>query len=81
MSVILGEADLHEKLMLTSDKFRQLAQEHQSYAQQLEKFSTRSFLTEEEKIQEVTLKKKKLRLKDQMHHMLLRYRKQMEAEI
>jgi uncharacterized protein YdcH (DUF465 family) len=79
MSVLLGEAELREHLMETSEGFRRLAAEHHAYAEQLEQLSSRHYLTEEEKIQEVTLKKKKLMLKDQMYLMLQQYRKEMKA--
>jgi uncharacterized protein YdcH (DUF465 family) len=79
MSVLLGEAELREQLMVTSEEFRKLAAEHHAYSEQLERLSSRHFLSEEEKLQEITLKKKKLMLKDQMYSILQRYRKGMKA--
>ena len=79
MSVLTGEAELRELLMRSSEEFRRLASEHQAYDKQLEQLSNRHVLSEEEKLQEITLKKKKLMLKDQMYAMLSKYRKQMEA--
>ncbi len=79
MSVLTGEAELRELLMRNNEEFRRLASEHQSYDKQLEQLSNRHVLSEDEKLQEVTLKKKKLMLKDQMYAMLSKYRKQMEA--
>ncbi len=79
MGVLLGEAELREQLMNSSEEFRKLAAEHHAYAEQLEKLSSRHFLTEEEKIEEITLKKKKLMLKDQMYSLLQKYRKEMKA--
>lgn len=79
MSVLIGEAELRAQLMSNSEQFRRLAAQHQSYAKQLEQLSSRHHLTEDEKLQEITLKKKKLFLKDQMYSMLHKYRKEMEA--
>ena len=55
-----------EQLMASSEEFRRLAEEHQGYAQRLESLTGKKFLSEEEKVEEVRLKKLKLRLKDEM---------------
>ncbi|HXA86812.1 MAG TPA: DUF465 domain-containing protein, partial [Candidatus Dormibacteraeota bacterium] len=47
-------------------EFRKLAQEHTQYSQRLESLTQKRFLTDDEKLEEVRLKKLKLRLKDQM---------------
>jgi uncharacterized protein YdcH (DUF465 family) len=65
--------------MGTSEEYRRLAAEHQSYSVQLDQLSSRHYLTEDEKLQETMLKKKKLMLKDQMYTILQRYRKEMKA--
>ena len=80
MSVLLGEADLREQLMRTNEQFRRLAAEHKIYAEQLEKLTSRAYLTEDEKLQEITLKKKKLMLKDQMYSMVQKYRRELEGQ-
>jgi uncharacterized protein YdcH (DUF465 family) len=50
------------------------------YSEQLDKLSARSFLSEDEKLEEVTLKKKKLLLKDQMYSILQKYRREHEEQ-
>jgi uncharacterized protein YdcH (DUF465 family) len=80
MELVLGEAELREKLMSSNDEFRRLAKEHQSYARELEKLSTRPYLNVEERLQEINLKKRKLLLKDRMQSMVSQYRKRLEAE-
>ena len=45
---------------------QRLAQEHSQYSQRLETLIHKRFLTEEEQLEEVRLKKLKLKLKDQM---------------
>jgi uncharacterized protein YdcH (DUF465 family) len=48
------------------DEFQRLAQEHMQYSQRLESLTEKRYLTDDEKLEEVRLKKLKLRLKDQM---------------
>lgn len=79
MDVSLGEAELREQLMLRSEEYRRLAAEHQSYAKELEQLNSRLYLSEEEKLREITLKKKKLLVKDQMFVMMQQYRKKLES--
>jgi hypothetical protein len=57
---------VREQLLASSEEFRRLAQEHRSYAQKLDSLIQKPYLSEDEKIEEVRLKKLKLRLKDQM---------------
>jgi uncharacterized protein YdcH (DUF465 family) len=80
MNSLTPEAEFRNQLLRDNAEFRRLAEEHQSYDNQLEDLSNKHFLSEEEKLQEKTLKKKKLMLKDQMHSMVQKYRKQAEAE-
>jgi uncharacterized protein YdcH (DUF465 family) len=80
MSLALGEMELREQLMRANEQFRRLAAEHKMYADQLEKLTSRAYLTEDEKLQETTLKKKKLMLKDQMYSMVQRYRRELEGQ-
>lgn len=79
MSVLLDEAELRERLLTNSDEYRRLASEHRSYSERLEQLARRHHLNEDEKLQEITLKKKKLLLKDQMFAMIQKYRKEMES--
>ncbi len=79
MSVVIPEAELRDQLLKENAEFRRLAAEHQSYDDQLEDLSSKHFLSEEEQLQEKTLKKKKLMLKDQMYSMVQQIRKQMET--
>jgi uncharacterized protein YdcH (DUF465 family) len=55
-----------DQLLASNDEFRKLAEEHTQYAQRLESLTLKRYLTEDEKLEEVRLKKLKLRLKDQM---------------
>ena len=55
-----------DQLLTSHDEFRRLAQEHSQYAQRLDALTQKRYLSEDEKMEEVRLKKLKLRLKDQM---------------
>ena len=57
---------VRDQLLATNDEFRRLAQEHSEYQQRLESLIQKKYLSEDEKLEEVRLKKLKLRLKDQM---------------
>ncbi len=79
MSCLIGEAELRDQLLRENSEYRRLAAEHQSCDDQLEGLTNKHFLSEEEELQEKTLKKRKLMLKDQMYSMVQKVRKQMEA--
>ena len=66
MEVFWMATQVRDQLMASHEEFRRLAQEHTQYSQRLDSLIQKKFLTEEEKIEEVRLKKLKLRLKDQM---------------
>ncbi len=55
-----------DQLLTGHDQFQRLVQEHSQYSQRLESLTQKRYLTEDEKLEEVRLKKLKLRLKDQM---------------
>jgi hypothetical protein len=55
-----------EQLLTGHDQFQRLVQEHSQYSQRLESLTQKRYLTDDEKLEEVRLKKLKLRLKDQM---------------
>jgi hypothetical protein len=62
---------IREELMASNEEYRRLREQHTHYASQLNLLAAKNFLTEEEKVEEVRLKKLKLRAKDQME-MLVR---------
>ncbi|HLJ86244.1 MAG TPA: YdcH family protein [Candidatus Angelobacter sp.] len=57
---------VREQLLASHEQFRRLAQEHSHYSQRIETLSEKKYLSEDEKVEEVRLKKLKLNIKDQM---------------
>ncbi|HEY0077957.1 MAG TPA: YdcH family protein [Pyrinomonadaceae bacterium] len=71
---------LKEQLMSSDPEFRELAREHGRYEQRLSELSALAYPSDEEQLEEITLKKKKLAVKDQMHAIMLRHQKSSETE-
>lgn len=69
-------SQVRDQLLASNDEFRRLAQEHSQYSQRLDNLYQKRYLSEDEKLEEVRLKKLKLRLKDQMEHIEQRYRRE-----
>jgi len=57
---------VRESLLASNEEFRHLVQEHAQYSQRLDNLSQKPYLSEDDKVEQVRLKKLKLRLKDQM---------------
>jgi len=66
-------------LMEVNAEFRQLAVTHCDYAKRLDELESLPHLTDQEQMEEVRLKKMKLRLKDQMEAIMSQYRAQQVA--
>ena len=64
---------LKEQLIAIDPEFRELAREHGRYEQRLSELSSLQYPSDEEQLEEVTLKKKKLAVKDQMHAFMLKH--------
>ena len=66
--------EMKKQLLQSNDEFRQLATQHHDLDERIHNLATRQYLSEPEQLEEVTLKKKKLQLKDQMENMLRHHR-------
>jgi hypothetical protein len=66
--------ELKELLLKTDEEFRQLATQHHELDDRLHELSGKPYLSEPEQLEEVTLKKRKLHLKDRMEDILRRHR-------
>lgn len=74
-----GNEDIKAHLMQTNEHFRRLASQHSEFAHQLDDLASRPYLSDQEQMEEVRLKKLKLRAKDQMEAILSQYRSQRVA--
>lgn len=73
----ISENDAVRKYLLSTDpKFAQLVSEHTSYEKRLSQLSAITYPNSEEQIEESTLKKKKLLLKDQIESIVRSYNQQ-----
>ncbi len=61
---------IREKMMAENQEYQRLREEHIRYASQLEELARKAHLTEQEQVEEVRLKKLKLRVKDQMEKLV-----------
>ena len=66
--------ELKELLLKTDEEFRQLATQHHELDDRLHELSAKPYLSEPEQLEEVTLKKRKLYVKDRMEDILRRHR-------
>ena len=66
--------DLRELLLQTDEEFHQLAAKHHELEDRLHELTAKHYLSEPEQVEEVTLKKRKLQLKDRMEDILRRHR-------
>jgi uncharacterized protein YdcH (DUF465 family) len=67
---------LKEHLLASNAEYAALAEEHHKYEARLSELAELHYPSEDEQIEEATLKKKKLFLKDQMEGILRRYKEQ-----
>ena len=64
---------LKDHLLQTDQGFRQLVEQHQKLDTRLHELAHQPYLSEPEQVEEVTLKKRKLQLKDRMQDILRRH--------
>jgi uncharacterized protein len=63
-----------DQLLSSNDEFRKLALEHTQYSQRLETLTQKPYPSEDDRLEEIRLKKLKLRLKDQMESIERQYK-------
>jgi uncharacterized protein len=77
----MTKADSLKEALMTSDpEFRELVREHGRYEARLSELSALAYPSDEEQLEEVTLKKKKLAIKDQMYSLMLQHEKTASTE-
>jgi uncharacterized protein YdcH (DUF465 family) len=67
--------ELKQELIATNEEFSRLAREHSEAKRKLEELYSHPHLTDDDRIQEINLKKQKLALKDHMERILQRYKR------
>ena len=67
--------NLRELLLQTDEEFHSLADKHHQLEDRLHELTARHYLSEPEQLEEVTLKKQKLQLKDRMEDILRRHQR------
>ena len=77
---MMKEEEIKEHLMSSSADFRRLAEEHHQQEAKLQELLSHPHLTEHDHLKEVTLKKKKLQLKDQMNTMVLKFKNELSHQ-
>ena len=70
----IDASELKTYLLQTDEEFRRLATQHHELEERLHSLSSKSYLSDADQLEEVTLKKKKLQLKDRMEEILRRHR-------
>lgn len=65
--------ELKRELLQSDEEYRQLATKHHDLDEKIHNLTARHYLSEPEQLEEVRLKKVKLRLKDQMESILRRH--------
>ena len=68
--------DLKDELAQTDSELHQLAAKHHELEDRLHELTAKHYLSEPEQVEEVTLKKRKLQLKDRMEDILRRHRQE-----
>lgn len=76
----LTQEELKAHLKENDPEFRRIAEQHCAYKKQLQELASRAFLTPEQEVEEIRIKKLKLRLKDQMQEMIDRYRQEHQGQ-
>jgi uncharacterized protein YdcH (DUF465 family) len=69
-----GQQDLKDQLLQTDEEFHTLFAKHHELEDRLHELTAKHYLSEPEQLEEVTLKKRKLQIKDRMEDILRRHR-------
>ncbi|MEZ5425544.1 MAG: DUF465 domain-containing protein [Pyrinomonadaceae bacterium] len=69
MDISVSEA-VHEELFKDNQTFRDLVQKHQNYEKRLSELAELTYPNDDEMLEETTLKKKKLLIKDEIFAMM-----------
>jgi uncharacterized protein YdcH (DUF465 family) len=68
--------EVRQMLLARDPDFQRLADEHSQYEVQLDRLSRQTYLNSEDLLKEIELKKRKLRIKDEMEILVARRRRE-----
>jgi len=71
--------EVREMLMARDADFQRLVQEHSLYQNQLDQLSKQTYLNSEDLLLEIELKKRRLRVKDEMEILVSRRRRDFDS--
>jgi uncharacterized protein YdcH (DUF465 family) len=66
--------DVKAELLRSDEEFQQLVTRHHELEDRLHQLTAKHYLSEPEQVEEVTLKKRKLQIKDRMEDIVRRHR-------
>jgi uncharacterized protein YdcH (DUF465 family) len=69
-----GSHDLKDQLLQTDEEFHNLFAKHHELEDRLSQLTSKTYLSAPEQVEEATLKKRKLLIKDRMEDILRRHR-------
>jgi len=72
--MMMKEEEIKEHLISSSPEFRRLVEEHKQHEGRLQELLNRHHMTDNDHLEEIQLKKKKLQLKDQMNEMISKFK-------
>ncbi len=78
--MMMKEEEIKEHLMSANPEFRRLVDEHKQYEGRLEELHNRHHMTDQDHLEEIQLKKKKLHLKDQMNSLIQKARTELSHQ-
>src|SRR4030095_8842318 len=78
--VMMKEEEIKEHLMSSSSDFRRLAEEHQQHETKLQELLSHSHLSEQDHLEAMNLKKKKIQQKYQMNSMVLKFKNELNHQ-
>lgn len=64
---------VRDELLKSNPQFRDLVNQHQSYEERLVELAHLTYPSDDEQLEETTLKKKKLQIKDEIYAMMHEY--------
>ncbi len=70
----MAETQEIQPLLESNDEYRQLATKHHEFEDRLHELTSKHYLSDNEQIEEVTLKKRKLLVKDRMEEIVRTHR-------